>query len=150
MSIPKPASTRARRNRTATAATLRAVLNPTIPDLPPGYDWHERTRAWWMDVWSSPMAPEYDSSDAHGLYVMALLLNQMWDEGAKPTGRVNTAAEIRLWVAEYGLSPIARRRLQWEIDRGDEAVERTGKRREARAQGRRDQGGVDPRSILGA
>lgn len=149
MAIPKTASTRARRNRTSTAATLRAAPNPTIPDLPPGREWHEQTLAWWSDVWSSPMAPEYDTTDVHGLFVMALLLDQVWAEDTSANGRINTAAEIRLWVAEYGLSPIARRRLQWEIDRGDEAAERTGKRREARAQAHRDRG-PDPRSALGA
>lgn len=145
-SVPKPAGVRARRNRSATAATLRPVANPTVPRLP-GEGWHERTVEWWADLWRSPMAPEYDDTDRHGLYVMALLLDQVWTcESVR--GKTDTAAEVRQWVAEYGLSPIARRRLQWEIDRGDEAAERTDKRRSARqSSGRRS---PDPRRALGA
>src|SRR5687767_2346233 len=74
---PKDVSVRARRNRTTTAATLVANPKVTTPDLPEG-EWHAMTAAWWRDVWASPMAPEFDASDVHGLFVLARLVDAFW------------------------------------------------------------------------
>ncbi len=101
------------------------------------------TLAWWRDVWSSPMAPEYDESDRHGLFLMAVLIDEFWLSPSK-----ELAAEIRLQRQAFGLSPIDRRRLQWEIERGDEANERTKKRRAKPAASKADEPSADPRSIL--
>src|SRR5574341_465866 len=120
---PKPAHMRQRRNRVSTSAKLQADPKLKAPDLP-DRSWHPMTLDWWADVWSSPMAPEYDDSDRHGLFLMAVLIDEFW---LSPTKEL--AAEIRLQRQAFGLSPIDRRRLQWEIDRGDEASERTQKRR---------------------
>ncbi len=60
------------------------------------------------------------------------------------------AQEIRLQAQRYGLSPMDRRRLQWEIERADEAQAR-GHRRAARqvGSGSEPRGRlVDPRAIL--
>lgn len=125
--IPKHPSTRARRNKVAGARTLQPVEDPTIPDLPETADgdaWHPMTLAWWADIWSSPMAPEYDESDVHGLFMLAMLVDQFW---VQPSPAL--ASEIRLQRQCFGLTPIDRRRLQWEIDRGDEAEGRTRQRR---------------------
>jgi hypothetical protein len=140
--IPKPAATRARRNKTSTHRQLEVVHEVEAPKLPSGRKWQKATRDWWRDVWASPMAPEYDSSDVHGLFMLAVLVDQFWVEPSE-----KAAAEIRLQRQCFGLTPIDRRRLQWEIDRGDSAAQKTRKRR---AQGAPKPEAVeeDPRRLL--
>jgi hypothetical protein len=116
----------ARRNQSTTRATLSAEHDVQAPPLPVGREWHWQTESWWRDVWASPMAPEYDDSDKHGLFILAVLVDGFW---TKPTW--TTAAEIRLQRQCFGLTPIDRRRLQWEIEKVDEAQERGRKRRTA-------------------
>src|SRR5690606_31836765 len=141
---PKHPSTRARRNKTSTAATLRADHAITAPELPDG-GWHPMTLAWWRAIWASPMAPEYDDSDRHGLFLLAMLVDDFW--GADSVSqRKELAAEIRQQGQRFGLSPIDRRRLQWEIERTEEAQEKAAKRR---TRSPRSSGG-DPRSTLRA
>jgi len=139
---PKHASVRARRNRTATAATLRVVHDVQAPPLP-ARDWHQLTEQWWADVWASPMAPEYDSSDRHGLFMLAMLVDAFWEAPAPAL-----AAEIRLQRQCFGLTPIDRRRLQWEIERTEEAQDKGARRRAAAAPA--PAAGTDPRDVLRA
>lgn len=118
-----------------------------IPPLP-SYDdagWHKATEEWWEDIWSSPMAPEWDPSDIHGLYILAVLVDNFWNDPC-----AKTATEIRHQRQSFGLTPIDRRRLQWEIDRGDEAEKRTQDRNKPRAVAVSDQpdSGDDPRLAL--
>lgn len=124
--LPKHPSTRARRNKVAGARTLSAVHDVETPELPAFDDveWHPMTVSWWEDIWASPMAPEYDDSDVHGLYALAMLVNAFWY--GPSTG---LASEIRLQRQCFGLSPIDRRRLQWEIDQGEKAEQSTRQRR---------------------
>ncbi len=132
---PKPAAVRARKNRVTTAAVLHApnpedVMVPPLPDRPqdwhhtllnrPPQDWHPLTRAWWADLWASPMAAEYDATDVHGLLQLAVLVDDFW-HAESPRDRQAASAEIRLQGLRFGLSPIDRRRLQWEIERSEEA-----------------------------
>lgn len=133
----------ARRNQSTTRATLSPVHDVKAPPLPAGREWHWQTESWWRDVWASPMAPEYDDSDKHGLFMLAVLVDEFWK---KPTW--TTAAEIRLQRQCFGLSPIDRRRLQWEIEKVDEAQERGRKRRTA-AQASKAKAG-DPLAALQA
>jgi hypothetical protein len=132
---PKPAAIRQRRNKTTTAATLTAVHAVRPPKLPDRVDdegspveWHAQTLQWWKDIWSSPMAPEFLKSDIHGLFLLAEL-EDMFHRAPSPSQKIELAKEIRLQRQAYGLSPIDRRRLQWEVDRGDQAVERQTKRK---------------------
>jgi len=83
------------------------------------------------------MAAEFVPSDVHGLVLLAVLVDEFWSSPS-----AGLAAEIRLQRQCFGLTPIDRRRLQWEIDRGEQAVEKTVVRR-------RPRGGPDPRSTLG-
>jgi hypothetical protein len=138
---PKHASTRARRNKASTAAMLTADHQIEAPRLPAGRDWHWQTESWWRDIWASPMAPEYDDSDKHGLFLLAVLVDDFW---RKPHWAL--AAEIRLQRQCFGLSPMDRRRLQWEIERVDEAQERGERRR--RATQTPAETGQDPRDVL--
>lgn len=115
------------------------------PPLPKHRQWHPMTVAWWRDVWASPMAPEYDDSDRHGLFALAVLVDRFW-VADNPTEESRLAAEIRLQRQAYGLSPIDRRRLAWEIERGDAADRKVRARRaEDRPQAVSD---ADPRAAM--
>ena len=78
------------------------------------------------------MAGEYDPSDIHGLAMLADLYDVYWSlPPEKAITKKELAGEIRLQRQCFGLSPIDRRRLQWEIDRGDEAAAKTLARKRA-------------------
>lgn len=154
--VGKPASTRARSNRTSTNAVLRKpegeIDVPRLPNHPAGA-WHQMTRRWWKDIWASPMAPEYDPSDQHGLFALAMLVDDFW-MAETPHQRQAASVEIRLQSQRYGLSPTDRRRLQWEIEKTEEAQAR-GRRRKASADapapagtGENAQPTGDPRALL--
>lgn len=161
---PQPKRNPARRNKSTTRATLSMVHDVQAPELPDGRSWHEQTTQWWIDIWASPMAPEYDDSDRHGLFALAAMVDDYWQlEDAlndDPTVemrmkllrlRSSLMSEIRQQRQCFGLTPIDRRRLQWEIDRGDEAESKTRKRKAAASKSTQDQvPAVDPRNVLQA
>lgn len=129
--LPKDPAVKQRRNRVSGAATLAAAPDARrrVPPLPKRTDaegkpheWQALTRAWWRDVWRSPMASEYLQADVHGLYRLAVLVDQFWTGPTK-----ELAAEIRLQQQCFGLTPIDRRRLQWEVERVEAVT--AGKRR---------------------
>ena len=120
---PKDPALRMRRNKTTTAATLEVnepmLTEPdTWPELPKRgrRQWHVFVLSWWADLWQSPMAHEFLRQDLHQLYMLADLMDQYW---RKPNAKL--AGEIRQQGQRFGLSPIDRRRLQWEVERPDEA-----------------------------
>lgn len=149
--VPKNAATRQRRNRTTTKARLEAppasrVELPTrwssykcrecyltvgkhtaeqfgkediVPHAfdPEEDQWRDLTIVWWATIWDSPMAEEWVDADVPGLIALAFLVDEFWR-----TGNREIAAEIRMQQREYGLSPLSRRSLQWEIIR----VQRAG------------------------
>lgn len=144
---PQPKVNPARRNKSATASTLTRdhdVAAPALPDKESG--WHKATESWWADIWASPMAPEYDDSDRHGLFMLADLWDQYWCAEA-PRERAALAAEIRLQRQCFGLTPIDRRRLQWTIEKTEDAQDR-GKRRRSRPAAAPADPAADPRSVL--
>jgi hypothetical protein len=155
--VGKPAATRARRNKNSTNAVLtqlsREDQEALFRPLPRGVNWHPMTTAWWRDIWASPMAPEFDKSDIHGLYALAVIVNDFW-LADNPTNRQKASTEIRLLSQRYGLSPMDRRRLQWEIEKTGEAQARGQKRRRREAEGEGQPApspapaGVDPRTVL--
>lgn len=148
--VPKNAATRQRRNRTSTKAHLEAPSASPI-DLPTRYstykcqdcyltlgkhaaeqfdkeeikphdfepaevDWRALTLAWWTTIWASPMAEEWVDADVPGLVALAVLVDEFWRTGSR-----EVAAEIRMQQREYGLSPLSRRSLQWEVIRVQKA-----------------------------
>ena len=62
------------------------------------------------------MAAEFLQADRHGLYRLAVLVDAFWR-----TEDPRLASEIRLQAQCFGLTPIDRRRLQWEME--DEGAE---------------------------
>lgn len=149
--LPKPAEERRRRNKTAGARTLRQVEPGTI-DVPalPDRVWHPQVTRWWSDVWASPMAPEWDDSDIHGLFELAGLMHRYWlaleDSETSASSLAALAGQLRQGRQQYGLSPLDRRRLEWEIDKAEEA----GRRRTARKAATAPRVVKDPRSGNGA
>lgn len=125
---PKAPSVRARRNRSSTRAVLSADHDVAAPELPGGVGWHGLTLRWWADVWSSPMAPEYAASDVNGLFRVALLYNDFWTAS---TFKERAEIQVRLEKADadYGTNPMARRRLEWQIEATEDCKAKGKKRR---------------------
>lgn len=110
---PKPAAQRRRRNKTPAVVKLpdNGVIKP--PELVG--DFGPEARAWWETVWASPMASVYLEADVPALTRLATLV----DQAAKGDVGANVLAEIRQLEDRFGLSPLARRRLQWELEQVD-------------------------------
>lgn len=137
---PKPARLRQRTNRKAGSAMIEAPASaktPTIPN-PDGRVWHPLTVASWRHAWASPMASQWLETDADALGRLAVL----WDEFYKRPS-ADALKEIRLQSAPFGLSPLDRSRLQWEVSRAEEATQK----RPALVPAKRT-GTHDPRRIL--
>jgi hypothetical protein len=138
---PKPAHLRQRTNKKAGATVLQMSSGanagevPAIPN-PDARTWHELTLRGWENAWNSPMAAQWLTTDVDALGRLAL----MWDEFYKaPDSKV--LAEIRLQEQRFGLSPLDRSRLQWEVAKGQEAERKVAQQKTKRPAG-------DPRSIL--
>jgi hypothetical protein len=81
------------------------------------------------------------------LYVLADLYQVRWT-AKSPTMLIEAVKEIRLQEPRFGLTPLDRRRLQWEVERGEEAATRTETRRAPRPASK--SGHKDPRDVLKA
>lgn len=141
----KDGSTRARANKASTSSVLKEAPKGRRPALPRGRDWHPQVVAWWADVWASPMAAEWHQSDRHGLFVLAGLMQDFWT-ASSATARKEAATEIRLQRQSFGLTPYDRRRLEWTIEKADEARSRGRQRRSEPSKPRK--GASDPRQVL--
>lgn len=98
-----------------------------VPDpTKTAWDWHPLTRAFWRDVWRSPMAAEYLKADTHGLFILAYLVDRFW------YGETELAGEIRLQRRCFGLTSMDRRSLQWEMEGDGRAAERQREEEEQR------------------
>jgi hypothetical protein len=141
---PKPSALRQRTNKKSGATVLTIGAAPTraaVPELPnhDDRDWHPFTLREWARWWASPMAAQWLDSDLGGLAMLALLHDEFYK-----TGNVEIMKEIRLQRPCFGLTPLDRSRLQWEVVRADEAEQKVGQRHQAPA--RRASG--DPRTVL--
>lgn len=140
---PKPAHLRQRTNKKSTHATLEVVDGakprpaPPIPN-PDGRTWHPLTLKAWEKAWNSPMASQWLDTDVDGLGQLALLWDQLYKE---PERADKLLPEIRLQRQCFGLTPLDRSRLQWEVNRADESERRKPKPAPKRT-------GTDPRAVL--
>jgi hypothetical protein len=155
--IPKHPGARAGHRRKASTGALlttRETEDVEVPVLPPhpqaedGIDWHDMAKGMWADLWSSPMSAEYDDSDVHQMYVLLRLVDRFWMTDSA-SGMKELAAEIRLSGQRFGISPLDRRRLEWQIEQTKGAQD-AGKRRRAREDppAPPPSGSADPRAIL--
>lgn len=137
---PKPLALRQNRTKKSGAAMLEMPDTSVVPVIPnpDGRAWHKLTTKAWKNAWESPMASQWLTTDVDALGRLALL----WDDFYKAPN-AKTLAEIRLQESRFGLSPLDRSRLQWEINRGDSAE----RQQQQRAQPPK-RTGADPRSIL--
>src|SRR5262245_421950 len=112
---PKPAHLRQRTNKKSTYTVLDMPSGrlrvPAIPN-PDGRAWHVLTVKQWSHAWRSPMAAQWLETDLDALGRLAVL----WDDfNQKPSWKI--LREIRLQAQQFGLTPLDRSRLQWEVRR---------------------------------
>jgi hypothetical protein len=112
---PKPAGERRRRNAVAPVVTLPPKSHRRAPALPSGgkRKFLKATRDWWATIWASPMAAVWLPADVPALIRLAHLI----DQANRGEASTMVLAEIRQLEDRFGLSPMARRRLQWEVSR---------------------------------
>lgn len=145
---PKDQSVRARRNKSSTRAVLSPDHDVVAPPLPDGIAWHALTVRWWEDIWSSPMAPEYTDSDINGLFRVAMLYNDFWTADA-PKARAEAQVRLEKADTDYGTNPLARRRLEWQIEATEDSKAKGKRRRTGEAPpAPADDGDDDPRLTL--
>jgi hypothetical protein len=111
--LPKPPGERVRRNASQgswrTLPPSEPFETPRLPKRKP--PWLGSTRRWWETLRSSPMATTYLEADVPALVRLA----EMVDDRTRGTlGATETVAMTAL-EDRFGLSPKARRALQWEI-----------------------------------
>ncbi|MEZ0363416.1 hypothetical protein ACAG26_06885 [Mycobacterium sp. pUA109] len=151
--MPRPLkhpSARARRNKASTRATLTADHDIEAPPLPDSFVWHPLTQRWWADLWRSPMAPEYVAMDINGLYRVAMLMNDFWC-AESPKARAEAQVRLEKADSDYGANPLARRRLEWQIEVTEDSKRRGRKRRADDAGDQPADGaasGTDPRALF--
>ena len=146
---PKTPGLRQRRNRASTRATLPSEADasgrevPPLPVLPGKAKWHQQVLEWWQVIWQSPMAAEFLHADRQALYRLARLHQDFW-RARSAKARSQFSAAICREEVRFGLSPIDRRRLQWEVEKGEVAANRT----ETRRKRKRPDPKKDPRDVL--
>ena len=87
------------------------------------------------------MASEFLKVDSNSLLMLAVLINKFWEEPSK-----NLASEIRLQQQAFGLTPLDRRRLEWQVIQAEDAKDKHHSRRSQQAI--TVSGDGDPRDIL--
>ncbi len=109
--VPKAPGQKRRRNVTVRPEKL-AASHGRAPLLPGAELLTASTVGWWETVWASPMAAVWLPADVPALVRLALLMELSF------LGEASAAllGEIRQLEDRFGLSPLARRRLQWEVD----------------------------------
>ena len=144
--MPKDPAIRQRRNKKSTRALLPPESapiegRPRLPNCPDGDGWHYMAKRWWNDVWDSPQHYEYMRADLGALFRLVALVDRYWK-----TQSLNLAKEIRLLEREFGLTPLSRRRLEWQAAQSEEAKDKHELRRARRARVMENTG--DPREVL--
>jgi hypothetical protein len=75
-------------------------------ELPEGVDWPQQTLEMWEQLRRSPMAATWLPADWSHLIDTALLHARLWQ------GDTRIASEVRLRLAQFGVTPEARLRLR--------------------------------------
>jgi len=82
---------------------------------------------------------EFLRGDEPALFRLVVLVDLFWK-----TGSLKVAGEIRLMEREFGLTPLSRRRLEWNVAQAKEATDKLERRRVREAKPI----DVDPRGVL--
>jgi hypothetical protein len=118
---PSGNRSRSRDQRRAEQATVTIVPDGVTrgPELPEDFDWPAQTKAWWESMRSTPQAQTYTDADWAFLLDTAVLHADFW------LGDRKLAAELRLRVAKFGVTPEDRARLRISIGKPGDAPART-------------------------
>jgi hypothetical protein len=120
--FPKPAGQRRRRNAVNPPVSLPVVGRKGRPPKPhTDIEWGTVARAYWAALWSSPMATVYVKADEFALTRLCGLVDERDRFQRGQLERFDGDAEIRQLGDRFGVSPLSRRRLQWEIEPADPA-----------------------------
>lgn len=172
MPASKAPDVRERRNKTSTKATLSLVVDHKVPAMPEAKDWLRRPAIggeevgpevaegpvawspvvvqWWETIWSSPMSNEFHSSDTAQLHLACFYLQQTVNPYLKMSERLAASKAHEACVKNFGLSPMSRRTLQWEIERVSAAQQENAKKARSNAPDKTQapsQPAVDPRAL---
>lgn len=116
---PKPTAQRRRRNAIAGVAKLDKVgRSGPVPEPKTTVVLCDVARDYWDTLWASPMALVYTDADVFPLSRMAVLVHERETEQTSAGD-----SELRQLEDRFGVSPLARRRLNWEIDQAGKAAE---------------------------
>ena len=145
---PKPQNIRQRRNKPRSSALLPAEAKPIdgTPDMPQhplNEPWHKLSKFWWVEVWGSPMSGEFLHGDIPALVRLVTIVDAFFK-----TGDLSYATEARLLEREFGLTPLARRRLEWTVVQTEEAKDKRQVSMAGRAKIIDAADGEDPREAL--
>lgn len=117
--LPKPPGQRVRQG---TVQAHWRTLAPAKPfKRPPARKgWQASTKSWWKSLWESPMAATYLEPDIPALIRLAEMVD------LRSRGELGATETIAMTALEdrFGLSPKARRALQWEIAQAETAETR--------------------------
>jgi hypothetical protein len=145
---PKSAATRQRRNKSTSAATLppEGEAPGKVPPIPKKFGnggWTDQAQQAWFQIWRAPMAARYLKADHFRIEILIDMVDRYW------RGETNLASQIRLEGDSFATSPLARRRLEWEIrdKREEEPVAAAGGGGVARVVVKQPKG-PDPRNVL--
>lgn len=85
-----------------------------VPDIPKGREWSEHERAYWVELWETPQASQWD--DATAGIVAAVVVH--WSATLEGRASSTQLMEFRHLTKALGLTPEGLRALGWVI--GDE------------------------------
>lgn len=153
----KDPSLRARSNKATTAKSLDRADTHKVPALPAPPDkfgddgelaprnWHPQTIEWWTTIWESPLPGAWESFDTPTLYMLALLVNDIWTAKTSKD-RKDALSEYRLQRRDFFIAPYDRLRGEIVFADAADARERTARRQFSAVQ---PSTADDPRNILG-
>lgn len=109
---PNPPGQRRRRNKDAPKWKKAAGGKGKIPPMPGGTKATSAARSYWRSLWTSPVAGMYLEIDKFPLARAATLHSKVLTNEATATEQ----AELRQLEMALGVTPLARRKLQWEVE----------------------------------
>jgi len=137
---PKPPGQRRRRNKGQSDWQQLPAdgRKGEIPEPRTQRELGEIAQQYWDTLWTSPMAVTFTDADIQPLTRLAVLVDdrdrsestdgliEIVESNYADAGEIEVVvgrfagdAEIRQLEDRYGISPLARRRLQWEVKRGE-------------------------------
>jgi hypothetical protein len=108
--LPKDAGQRRRRNPVVPVVAFSGPGRKP-PPLPKTVKAPPTVRAWWRALWASPISQGFDVVDHPALVRIVVL----WTRALDGRATIGELAELRQLEDRFGLNPLARRRLGWQV-----------------------------------